>query len=65
MWPVQVKITKGKSRTVINIPAKIARELGFDRAKYCLIKKIGEKKLEVKRYDGEEDFKEYVSGDLG
>lgn len=60
MWPIKVKITKGHCRTVINIPVKIAREIGLDQADYCLIMKIKENKLEVKRYDGEEDYKEYV-----
>jgi hypothetical protein len=58
MWPIQVKITHGKSRTVINIPVKIARDIGFDRAEYCLITKSGDKKMEVIVYEGPKDYRE-------
>jgi len=63
MLPAMVKISHGKSRCVINIPAKWARDTGLDKAKYALIVKKGSNKLEIKRYDSDKDFKEYIQGD--
>lgn len=62
MLPALVKISHGKSRCVINIPAKWARDTGLDKADFALVIKKGSNKLEVKRYDGEEDVKEYIQG---
>jgi len=62
MWPYQVKVTSNKSRHVINIPAKLARETGIDKADYVLITKSADNKLEIKRYDSEIDYKEYLEG---
>jgi len=60
MWPVLVKITGNKSRHVINIPVKLARETGIDKADFVLITKFAKNKLEVKRYDTEKDYSEYI-----
>lgn len=60
-WPAQVKITHGKGRCVINIPAKLARETGLDKAEYALIARKGRKKLEVSAFHGPQDYKKYVS----
>lgn len=60
MLPALVKITHGKSRCVINIPAKLAKDVGLDKADFALVVKKGSNKLEVKRYDSEEDVKEYL-----
>lgn len=62
MLPALVKISHGKSRCVINIPAKWARDLGLDKAGFALVVKKGSNKLEVKRYDSEKDFEEYIQG---
>jgi len=64
MFPSIVKITKKASRHVINIPVKLARETGIDKAEYVLITKLGEKKLEVKRYDSENDIAEYIKNQV-
>ena len=59
-WPKKVKVTHGKGRCVINIPAKWARDVGLDKAEYALIAMKGPKKLEVKKFHGPEDFKEFI-----
>jgi len=54
-----VKISQSKSSSKINIPVDFAKSTGIDKAKHVIIIKTGEKTLEVKRYDGPKDFKEY------
>jgi RNase P protein component len=60
MWPSIVKVTRNKSRHVINIPVALARETGIDKTEYVIITKSGKKKLEIKRYDKEGDVTEYI-----
>lgn len=55
-----VKVSHSKSSHKINIPIEVARATGIDKAEVVLIVKIGSKKIEVKRYDGEKDLKEYI-----
>ena len=55
-----VKVSHSKSSNKINIPIDMAVATGIDDAEVVLIVRMGEKKLEVKRYDGEKDLKEYV-----
>lgn len=62
-WPRPVKITHGRGRCVINIPADLARDMGLDKAEYALVWMKGNNKLEVKVFHGTEDFKEYVQKD--
>ena len=62
MWPSIVKVTRNKSRHVINIPISLARETGIDKTEYVIITKSAKNKLEVKRYDKERDLAEYISG---
>lgn len=57
-----VRIGHTKSSCKINVPIELARKIGLDKAKHVLIIKTGDKKLEVKRYDGQEDHKEYLQG---
>ena len=59
-WPKKVKVTHGKGRCVINIPAELARRMGLDKADYALIAMNEPNKLEVRTYNGPEDYKEYV-----
>ena len=54
------KVSHSKSSHKINIPIELAKETGMDKAKVVLLIKTGENKLEVKKYDGEKDLKEYV-----
>jgi len=60
MVPALVKISRGKSRCVINIPVKLAKAIGLDKADFALVIKKGSNKLEVKRYDSDEDYAEYI-----
>jgi len=62
-WPKTVKVTHGRGRCVINIPAEWARDIGLDQAGYALISRKGVNKLEVKAFHGTEDFEEYVQKD--
>jgi len=62
MRPMAVKVSHGKSFHRINIPVSLAREVGLDKADWVLIVTRGDKKLEVKRYDKEEDGAEYFQG---
>lgn len=55
-----VKVSHSKSSHKINIPIELARATSMDKAEVVLIVRIGENKLEVKRYDGEKDLKEYI-----
>lgn len=59
-WPGKVKITHGRGRCVINIPAKWARDMGLDKAEYALIARKGRKKLELEVFHGPEDYKKYI-----
>ena len=52
-------IMHSKSSNKINIPISYAEAMGFDKADKVIITRKGDKKLEVKRYDGEKDLKEY------
>lgn len=61
-FPQLVKVGHTQSSCKLNIPIKVARKLGLDKAEYVLMIKCGEKKLEVKRYDSKEDYEEYVQG---
>lgn len=61
-WPKVVKVTHGKGRCVINIPAKWARDTGLDKADHALVARKGLNKLEVSVFHGTEDFKEYIPG---
>lgn len=60
--PMTVKIMHSKSSHKINIPIALAKEVGFDKAEYALVVSKGNNKLEIKRYDKEEDIIEYVQG---
>lgn len=55
-----VKVSHSKSSHKINIPIELAKAMSIDKVKHVLIVKKGENKLEVKRYDGPEDLKEYI-----
>lgn len=55
-----VKVSHSKSSHKINIPIDLARETKMDKAEVALIVRTGENKLEVKKYDGEKDLKEYL-----
>ena len=59
-FPLFVKVGHTSSSCKINIPIKLARSIGLDKAEHVIIIKCGRKKLEVKRYDSKEDYKEYV-----
>lgn len=59
-WPAKVKITHGRGRCVINIPAKWARDMGLDEAEYALIHRTQRKILEVTAFHGPEDYKKYI-----
>ncbi len=62
-WPKLVKITHGKGRCVINVPARWARELDLDKSEYALLHKVGDRILEVLPFRGGEDYKQYVQED--
>jgi len=55
-----VKVSHSKSSHKINIPIDMAKLTSIDKAEVVIIVRTGEKKLEVKRYDGEKDLKEYI-----
>jgi len=55
-----VKVSHSKSSHKINIPIDLAKATNIDEAKMVLIVRTGENKLEVKKYDGEKDIKEYI-----
>lgn len=55
-----VKVTRNKSRHVINIPVCLARETGIDKTDFVIISKSADNKLEIKRYDKEGDITEYI-----
>jgi len=59
IWKV-AKVSHSKSSSKINIPIDIARATGIDKTKYVLIIKRGKNRLEVRRYAGTEDLKEYI-----
>jgi len=56
-----VTVTKSKSSCKINIPVDLARATGIDKANEVILVVRGNNKIEVKRYDKEEDLKEYLS----
>jgi len=55
-----VKVSHSKSSHKINIPIELARATAIDGAEMVIIVRVGNKKLEVKRYDGSKDLKEYL-----
>lgn len=59
IWNI-VKVSHSKSSHKINIPIEIARATGIDKIKHVLIIKKGDQKLEIKKYGGPEDLKEYI-----
>lgn len=63
--PMVVKVIHSKSSHKINIPIALATETGFDKADYAMVVSKGDNKLEIKRYDKEEDIIEYVQGTPG
>ena len=60
-FPAQIKVGHTASSCKINVPIRLARMIGLDKAKQVLIVKSGPKHLEVKVYEGQEDYKEYIS----
>jgi len=57
-------IMHSKSSNKINIPISYAEAMGFDKADKVIITRKGDNKLEVKRYDGPEDLKEYIQAHI-
>ena len=55
-----VKVSHSKSSHKINIPIDLARLTQIDDAEMVIIVRVGNKKLEVKKYDGSKDLKEYL-----
>lgn len=54
-----VTITHSKSSHKINIPVEIARGTGMDKAEMAIVSMREDNKFEVKRFDKNEDIKEY------
>lgn len=57
---IMATVSHDRSSNKINIPISFARAMGFDKVGKVIIVRKGDKKLEVKRYDGPEDLKEYI-----
>lgn len=54
-----VTISHSKSSHKINIPVEIARGTGMDKAETAIVSMRSDNKFEVKRFDKNEDIKEY------